>query len=123
LSARASEDALRYLNADQVDSPAGNLGHLELCTVDDEKLGVLEGVLIDPGARRIRYYVVKSGGWLKRDRYLLPADDVAHVEADQRILRIDATAAALPRETFDAASVPPFSDEDALAAIFAPKVA
>ena len=115
----ATESALRYLEADHVEGPVGKLGRLELCTVDDEKLGVLDGVLIDPAARRVRYFVVKSNGWLKRNRYLLPADDVAHVEAGHRILRIEAPAVALPREKFDAASVPAFSDEDVITAMFA----
>ncbi len=113
-----SAEALRYLQADHVESSVGNLGRLELCTMDDEKLGVLEGVLIDPAARRLRYFVVKSGGWFTRGRYLLAADDVARVEADQHILRIDASAAALPRESFDPATVAAFSDDDVITAIF-----
>lgn len=118
-----SAEALRYLQADHVEGPVGNLGRLELCTMDDEKLGVLEGVLIDPVARRLRYFVVKSGGWLSRGRYILPADDVARVEADQHILRIDAPAAALPRQSFDPATVPAFSDEDVITAMFSDRAA
>jgi PRC-barrel domain len=117
VTARSAE-ALRYLEADHVESPIGSLGHLELCTMDDEKLGVLDGVLIDPAARRLRYFVVKSSGWFSRGRYILSADDVARVEADQHILRIDAPAAALPRESFDPGTVREFSDEDVITALF-----
>ena len=108
------------MQAQNVEIPAGRFAGLEVCSRDDEKLGDIDGVLIEPSARRVRYFVVKSTGWLSRQRYLLAVDDLAHVERDQNVLRMESRAAELPRQIFDADTVRPFSDEDVVTAMFAP---
>src|SRR5262249_60950838 len=92
---------------------------LNLCSLDNEKLGTLDGVLIDPSQRRVRYFVVESRGWLGRKRYLLSADEPAHLEPEDHILRLESAADDVARRSFDPSSVPEFSDEDLLTAIFA----
>jgi hypothetical protein len=110
---------LCYLEAQNVELPAGRLAGLQLCSGDDQRLGAVDGVLIEPSARRVRYFVVKSSGWLRKGRYLLPLESSAHVESTQNVLRIEARAADLARTTFDADAVRPFSDEDMVTAMFA----
>lgn len=119
----AATDELRYLEAHNVRYPQGTLADLDLCTTDDEKLGVIGGVLIDPTHRRVRYYVVESPGWFRVRRYLLPADAPAVVELDERVLRVEAPAADLAPSEFDPASTPRFSDDDLLNAMFPPHAA
>jgi hypothetical protein len=108
---------LRFLDASRVASPAGTLADLELCSRDNRPVGRLEGVLIDPSARRVRYFVVKSPG--RQRRYLLTADTPLHVELAPRRGRVESAHADLKLEPFDPDSVLPFSADDAVTAMFA----
>src|SRR5262245_4260288 len=114
-----SGDSLCYLAAQDVEIPAGTLAGIDLCTLDDERLGTLDGVLIDPTERRVRYFVVTSQGWLGSKRYLLSADEPAHLEQDEKILRLERDADQVSRRMFDPDSVREFSDDDLLTALFA----
>ena len=67
-----SNDTLRFLEAKNVETPAGRLNDFVLVSPTDAKLGTLDGVVVSPHERQVRYYVVKTGGWFGR-RYLLPA--------------------------------------------------
>lgn len=111
-------DSLCYLSAHEVRLPSGTLAGVSLCSLDDETLGTVDGVLIDPALRRVRYYVVESRGWLGSRRYLLSADEPAHLEPDDNILRVEADAESVSRRTFDPDSVREFSDEDLMTALF-----
>jgi hypothetical protein len=117
------ESGLCYLQADNVELPAGTLAGLRLCSPDDQSLGALDGVLIEPSTRRVRYFVVKRAGWLRSSRFLLPLETPAHVDRERNLLRVEVSADDLPRENFDADTVRPFSDEDVVTAMFAPNAA
>ena len=54
-----------------------------VCSQDDQKLGSISGVLVEPTSRRVRYFVVKRGGLLPR-RYMLAADIPAVLEANDQ---------------------------------------
>ena len=90
-----------------------------MCTADDEQLGLLDGLLVDPASRRVRFFVVERQSALRRRRYLLAADTLATL--DEQPLRVEAHAEDLER--FDARTVQPFSDEDVITAMFAPSAA
>jgi uncharacterized protein YrrD len=110
---------LRYLDATHVEHPSGTLQGVLMCTADDEQLGSVQGVLVDPASRRLRYFVVERASALRRRRYLLAADTLATL--DEKTLRVDAHASDLER--FDPRTVPAFSDDDTIAAMFAPPAA
>ncbi len=110
-------ETLRYLDADQVKHPAGTFAGLMLCSQDDEKLGAIAGMLVEPSTRRLRYFVVERSSVLKNRRYVLPADSSPVLRADDRKLCVLANADDLER--FDARLVERFSDDDAITAIFA----
>jgi PRC-barrel domain len=112
------DDELRYLDARKVQSPAGTLADLELCSRDNQNLGTVEGVIIEPARRRVRYFVVKRGGWLAKDRFLLPVESLACLESE-RVLRIDDSSAEVSRRAVDLGQIPRFSPEDVVTAIFA----
>ena len=57
---KGKDDKLCYLDASKLDSPVGALTHLDLKGADDRLLGVLDGIVIDPTERKLRYFVVKS---------------------------------------------------------------
>lgn len=115
---------LRYLSASKVASPAGALSELELRTPEDSKLGTLDGVLIDPAARRVCYYAVGRSRLFGRRRYLVPADRLPQLELDRGTLRVQLSAQELERcPQLDPGRVREFSDDDMLTAVFAAEVA
>jgi hypothetical protein len=75
-----TDSNLRYLSASKVASPAGVLSELELRTPEDSKLGTVDGVLIDPEARRVCYYAVGRSRLFDNRRYLVPADRLPQLE-------------------------------------------
>lgn len=111
-------EGLCYLPAENVESPAGTLADLELCDRDDQTVGRMEGVLIDAPARRVRYFVVRPASTRACNRFLLPVETIVHVECDNRIARLDTSAEDHPLVSFDPQQARPFSDEDALDAMF-----
>ena len=111
---------LCYLNAAKVDGPAGALGHLDVQTADGQEVGELDGVLIEPAARRIRYYVIALGRRFGRRRYLLSADAQAQLETGSNALRFRIDLSALKAcQEFRKGDVREFSDTDVLSAMFA----
>ena len=114
---------LCYLDAARVAGPAGELAGVRIETEADEPLGSLDGVLIDPGERRVRYFVIKSGGWFRSRRYVISADCPAKVERDGNTLRVDvASSDIVDLDEFEC-PIRPFSEEDAVEAMFARRVA
>jgi hypothetical protein len=109
-------DGLRYLDAEHVKHPSGTFAGLTLCSPDDQKLGSISGVLVEPASRRVRYFVVERRTALLQRRYILPAETPAVLDAADRKLRVLATENDLER--FDA-KVERFSEEDAITAMFA----
>jgi PRC-barrel domain protein len=108
-------DALRYLDADHVEHRSGTLAGITVCSQDDQKLGSISGVLVEPTSRRVRYFIVQRGGLLPR-RYMLAADSPAVLEANDQKLRILTNLEDLER--FETQHVEPFSEEDAITAMF-----
>ena len=118
----ASSSELCYLEASKVESPAGVLSELEVLTPEGELLGNIEGVVIEAAARRVRYFDVRSLGWRSK-RYLLEADQLARVEPGRKALRLLVDSAAKQVQSVDATELRKFSDDDLLAALFAPRAA
>jgi hypothetical protein len=110
-------DTLRYLDADQVKHPSGTLAGVTVCSADDQKLGAISGVLVEPASRRVRYFVVERRVALLPRRYMLAADTPAVLEPGDQKLRILSNVDDLER--FDARQVERFSEEDAITAMFA----
>jgi hypothetical protein len=114
-----SNSQLCYLEAGQLTGPCGGLQGVTLSTEEDEALGTLDGVVIDPSERRIRYFVVQRRGWLGSRRFLLSADRPAQITKDRRKLRLPVEPDELTScEEFDAQRIPRFSDDHLLTALF-----
>jgi hypothetical protein len=107
---------LRYLDADQVTHPSGSLAGVTVCNPDDQAIGAISGVLVEPASRRVRYFVVERRVALLHRRYVLAADTPAVLEADDQKLRTLSNVDDLER--FDARRVERFSEEDAITAMF-----
>jgi protein SCO1/2 len=113
-------DSLRYLDANAVECPcpAGRLQGLNVVSRDDESIGVINGVLIEPETRMLRYYVVEPARLFNRRRYLVSADTPAVILSEDHALRVDVPLESIERQRFDSRSVQKFSDDDLLTAMF-----
>jgi hypothetical protein len=113
--------ALRYLDATDVLSPAGQLRDFHVSDTRGSSLGKLAGVVVDPAARRLRYFVVEVARWLSTRRYLVPLCP-ATIEPERQTVRLDCDPSA-KREwrEFDDRLFSHFSDDDLLDALFGPR--
>lgn len=103
---------MRYLDAADVDSAIVDFAGLHVQGSDGQKIGEVDGFVIDPEARRARYVVVDSGGWFTSRRLLLPIGHAA-LGADRRSLQTDVTRDALRRlPEFDDDRFRAFTDEE-----------
>ena len=107
---------LRYLDAGHVEHPTGTLEGLSVCTEQNEPIGCLEGVLIEPSTRRVRYFVVDTlrAARNEHERCVFPADHPVVLDLGGRTLRIDAATDMEPLRD----PLQPFSDEDVMTALF-----
>ena len=104
---------LRYLDAGHVEHPSGTLEGLTVCTEQNEPLGELDGVLIEPSTRRVRYFVVDADT-PRHDRYVLPADTPMVLDLHGRKLTV---GVGVDMERLSD-PLQPFSDEDVMTALF-----
>jgi hypothetical protein len=111
---------LSYLDAAHVNSPAGALSELDVVTADGEQLGSIAGVVIEAAAGRARYLDVRSSDWQHPRRYLVEADQLAQIDCGRRQLRL---LRGEVTEVESTATFRQFSDDDLLAALFAPRAA
>jgi len=108
---------LCYLDAANVNSPAGLLSELEVVTASGEPFGSIAGVVIEAAAGRARYFDVKSSGWLRRRHYLVEADQLAQVDDARKVLRL--VSAEVPEvHGIGIGGLRQFSDDDLIAAMF-----
>jgi hypothetical protein len=113
--ANSTANGLCYLSARHVSAPGGTLDGIEFCNSQHESVGIVDGVLIDPPERRVRYFVVKR---TPEDLALLPVDEIVQVAFEAGNPHLEAAAGARLLQ-FDPRTVRPFSAEDAVTAIFA----
>ena len=103
---------LRYLDAGHVEHPTGTLEGLSVCTEENQPLGCLDGVLIEPSTRRVRYFVVDPTE-PSQERCMLAADAPVVLDIRGRTLRVGPGADMEPLQDSQ-----PFSDEDVMTALF-----
>lgn len=112
------DSTLRYIAADHVDTPAGRLDGTVLMTPSEEPVGTLDGMIIDPIARHVRYFVVRSRNWLKTRLQLVPAAP-ARLDSEHKTLHVDINAEDLPQlREIRSDTFPRYSDDDLIAALF-----
>jgi hypothetical protein len=114
-----SESPLRYIDAAHVDSPVGSLNAIKVLSHSEGNVGKLDGLIIDPIERQVRYFVVESRRLLRSRRYLVPLTP-ATIDAEHGTLRLEFESEDLdelpevPSEPFR-----PYSDDDLMSALFA----
>jgi hypothetical protein len=105
---------LRYLDAHDVDAAVADFDGMEVRGIDNEKLGDIEGFIVDSTENRIYYAVIDAGGWFTSDRFLLPIGHL-RLAADRKSVTVDVPKAALRQyPKYDADKFRDFSDQDLL---------
>jgi hypothetical protein len=118
-----AESTLRYIAAEHVDTPTGRLDGTVLVSPSEEPVGTLDGMIIDPIERHVRYFVVRSRNWLKTHLRLVPAMP-ARLDAEHKTLHVDINAEDLSHlreirpDTFDR-----YSEDDLIASLFSASAA
>jgi hypothetical protein len=103
---------LRYLDADDLDDSTVAFDGLDVRGTNDEKLGDLDGFIVDSGSGRVFYAVVDSGGWFSSRRFLLPVGH-ATIDSDRRAMHVDVTKDAVKRfPEFDGDRFRQFTDDE-----------
>jgi hypothetical protein len=103
---------LRYLDADDLDDSDVDFDGLDVRGTDGDKLGEVDGFLVEPGSGRVLYTVVDSGGWFTSQRFLLPIGH-AVVDRERAAMLVDVTQERLRNyPEFDEARFRNLSDED-----------
>jgi hypothetical protein len=87
---------LRYLDADDVDDSVVNFDGLDVHGPTGDKLGDVDGFVLDMTSNRVLYVVVDSGGWFTSRRFLVP---VGHATIDRQnsALRLDVSKDVLQK--------------------------
>lgn len=108
---------LRYISAAKVQTPVGELlDQIDVLDNDDSSVGKLEGIVVDPAERQVRYYVVKSERPYRH--FLLPLVP-ATIDTAHKAMHVDARQGDLDElEDGPAEAFPAFSDDDLLTALF-----
>jgi hypothetical protein len=104
---------LRYLDADDVDDSVVDFDGLDVLGVEDEKLGEIDGFIVNADTARLLYAVVDSGGWFTSQRFLLPIGHLSPIDRNAGNVRTDLSKEALQGyPAFDGDRFREFSDEE-----------
>ena len=79
-----------------METPIGTLDDMVVLSSGDVPIGKLEGIILDPDERHVRYYVVESRDWFKTHRYLVP-DAPHHIDWNRKALQVELDEAALSK--------------------------
>jgi sporulation protein YlmC with PRC-barrel domain len=107
--------SLRYIDASHVATDATDLAGFEVLTVSGRKLGALDGLIVDPPERSIRFAVVDRPSRPHPERCLVPLS-LAQLDVKRKALRVD-VASDFEFAAFDAAEFPSFSITDSQEAL------
>lgn len=103
---------LRYLDADDLDDSDVDFDGLDVRGSDENKLGEVDGFLVDSGSGRVLYTVVDSGGWFTSRRFLVPIGHVT-LDRDRSAMHVDVSRDRLRGyPEFDERAFGTLSDDD-----------
>jgi hypothetical protein len=87
---------LRYIDADDLETSAIHFDKLVVDSASGDKLGTVDGFIVDKSTGRPYYVAVDAGGWFKSKLFLLPIGHVAF-DAGQKRLIADVTKERVER--------------------------
>ena len=74
-----------------------NVGQANLAQANKDRLGVIADVVFDSETSKVIYAVVDTGGWLKSNRFLVPADHIFPLADNPQAYMTDLTRAWIER--------------------------
>ncbi|PYQ94043.1 MAG: hypothetical protein DMF97_19035, partial [Acidobacteria bacterium] len=77
---------LRYVDADELESPSFDFDHVTVESSSGEKLGEVDGFIVDNASGRPYYASVDAGGWFKSKLFLLPIGHTAFDRGRRRLV-------------------------------------
>ena len=77
---------LRYIDASDLDNSQLHFDGMEVQGLDNQKLGKVDGFVIDKSSARPYYVVVNAGGWFKSKYFLLPIGHVGLAPTDTKLV-------------------------------------
>jgi hypothetical protein len=117
----ARESHLRFIEAERLRTTAGRLNVAVVVSPTNARLGTLDGVLVDPGARRVAFYVIESA---KGSRHCLVPQMPARLDASQQALEVDLEAEDLDQlDDAEPERFARFSEDDLMTALFGARTA
>ncbi len=103
---------LRFLDAEDVNDAVVDYDGLDVRGPNGDKLGDVDGFIVDAQAGRVYYVVVEASGWFRSNRMLVPIGHVT-LDVDDKALKVDVSQDALTRyPQFDEERFQAFSDEE-----------
>lgn len=107
-----SSSRLRYVDADEVGTEIVDFDDMKVRTPAGDKLGEVDGFIVDSDARRAYYVVVDSGGWFSSRKFLVPVGH-ARIDDDGDALVLDVGRDTISRyPEYDRDSFERLSDEE-----------
>jgi hypothetical protein len=101
------------VDAGDIEDARVDFDGLDVYNAAGNKLGDVDGFIVDRDSNRPYYIVVDSGGWFSSQRYLVPIGH-ARLDTDNDCLRIDIERAAIERfPPFDAARFEEMPEDEA----------
>jgi PRC-barrel domain protein len=88
---------LKYVDADDLDNSTFDFDGIDVVDQSGEKLGVVDGFIIDVNQSRPYHVVVEAGHWYKHKHFLLP---IGHVRLDTGGKRLTADVSKTRAEAF-----------------------
>jgi PRC-barrel domain len=77
---------LRYVDAEELESTSLNFDHLNVESSSGDKLGEIDGFIVDNSSGRPYYVAVDAGGWFKSKLFLLPIGHTTFDRARRRLV-------------------------------------
>jgi len=77
---------LRYVGASDLDSSTIDFDGMAVDSPTGEKLGEVDGLIVDASSARPYYVVVDAGGWFKSKYFLVPIGHVRMTNATDRLV-------------------------------------
>jgi hypothetical protein len=110
------QNSLRYLEPERAEIGRDRCDGMTVKDTTGNAVGHLEGFVVDPPARRLRYFVVKEAT-RRADTMLIPVS-AARVNVDDRAIEVLDDAELEQSQPFSPSMYPSFSDDDLIAALF-----
>jgi hypothetical protein len=95
MTATPYSSRLRFLDAGKLDDTDIKLDHIPVYGWGHEKLGHLDGFILDTGAGTVQYAVVHGGGWFNSRRFLLPIGHIDRLDPEKKELMTDISKDAI----------------------------